>query len=559
MKRLGLILMATVGFGALAHAADIPTKKVEATPAKPNCWASAWDWLNSSPDDCPIGAYGITLYGALDVGYGYQDWGTRWGASADKPNYGLAKSSHEHIWQSTQNGLSTSQLGIKIKEDLAPLGLAGWSLVGTVDAGFNPLSGMVINGPRSVTDTNLTSANGRSVVTVRGRSYTFYNNWQDTSFDSSRAGQWYNGQGFVGLSNKTYGTLTFGRTNSLTLDTLGKYDPVSSTAFSPFGWSASYAAFGASELARINSALTYKVAIPKVGMLDTLRLGAQAQIGGYGMGNASMAAYYGQIGFDYGNFSFDSTFGWAKDAVALSGFNGTFTTCNNNTGIVVNNGCYDPNSVVKATLSNNWGVALMGSYKWDRFKFYGGYIYANQGNPSDDFLGGFSTISRGIFVPGGSWNGSTYTNSALTVDAYNYHKITNTLWTGVKWSVPDELLHGYGAVDLASGFYYRWQNDYNSTYYRGFVVGAPCTGYGAFISSGKCAGSESGLSFMVDYRPVKRVDIYAGVMISNVYGGVAQGYWNYQTVVNPVAGRVFAYPRAFTQNYDPTIGVRIRF
>jgi hypothetical protein len=55
--------------------------------------------------------------------------------------------------------------------------------------------------------------------------------------DSSRAGQWYNGQGYVGFSSSTYGTLTVFRQNSLTLDGVIDYDPLSaSNAFSPIGF-----------------------------------------------------------------------------------------------------------------------------------------------------------------------------------------------------------------------------------------------------------------------------------------------------------------------------------
>ena len=60
-------------------------------------------------------------------------------------------------------------------------------------------------------------------------------------------------------------------------------------------------------------------------------------------------------------------------------------------------------------------------------------------------------------------------------------------------------------------------------------------GSGASTSSPKCAGSQSALSALVTYRPVKRVDIYAGVMLSNVYGGLASGYQQVQTI-NPTGG-----------------------
>ena len=43
-------------------------------------------------------------------------------------------------------------------------------------------------------------------------------------------------------------------------------------------------------------------------------------------------------------------------------------------------------------------------------------------------------------------------------------------------------------------------------------------------ASGNCAGTEPVVSFVVDYRPFKRVDTYAGVMYSDVTGGLANGY-----------------------------------
>jgi hypothetical protein len=55
-----------------------------------------------------------------------------------------------------------------------------------------------------------------------------------------------------------------------------------------------------------------------------------------------------------------------------------------------------------------------------------------------------------------------------------------------------------------------------------------------------CAGSQDAVSFLADWKPVKRVDIYAGVMVSNVYGGLANGF-----------------PRV--QNIDPATGIRVRF
>ena len=221
-------------------------------------------------------------------------------------------------------------------------------------------------------------------------------------------GEWDNSQGYVGVSNKTWGTLTFGRTNNLLNDTYSKYDPIGGNAFSLVGNSGSFPGIGNTEIARINTALTYKVAIPNVWALNTVRLAGQVQIGGYGVGNGSTSAYWGQAGFDWGNFSFDGLLGYAQNAVSLSNYGGSVTGCGpGNTGIsqayniVPGSGCYNPNDILKATLSNNFGGSLLASYKWDDFRFYGGYIYARPSNPSDSYDRGFETISSGIFAPRG--------------------------------------------------------------------------------------------------------------------------------------------------------------
>ena len=58
-------------------------------------------------------------------------------------------------------------------------------------------------------------------------------------------------------------------------------------------------------------------------------------------------------------------------------------------------------------------------------------------------------------------------------------------------------------------------------------AGTPAnSGYGPQgANSGKCAGNEYAVSGLVDWRPVKRVDVYAGAMYSKVNGGLANGFF----------------------------------
>ena len=150
MKKLGIILLASAGLTGLAQGADLPTKNGNGQPApKPDCFASFWDWLHSSASDCPLSYAGITLYGTLDVGAGYFAQGSAFTPSSDKLVYGVQKYSTGSRWQPTYNALSTSVAGIKMTENLA----YGWSLIGLVEAGVNPYSGMVDNQPRTLPTT----------------------------------------------------------------------------------------------------------------------------------------------------------------------------------------------------------------------------------------------------------------------------------------------------------------------------------------------------------------------------------------------------------------------
>ena len=549
MKRLGIVLLATVGLAAMAQAADLPTTKAPAAaPAKIDCWSSFWNWLNNSATDCPLSAYGVTLYGTVDMNAFYAPAGAERSPVATQPYYGIQKPAHStNNWQFGYNGLSTSVIGLKIKEAILPY---GWSLIGVVEAGVNPYSGMFLNGPRSLTDNNL-------------RPNTTFP-WQTTNADSSRAGQWDNSQAYIGVSHPVYGTLTFGRTNTLALDLVPAYDPTGgSQAFSLVGFSTGLPGFGNTETAR-TTAVTYRLAY------QNFRAAGQAAVGGYDWDNGVTAQYQAQLGADFGNLSLDGVVSYAQNAVALSSYSGAAANeyCVKNTtscfisqkSIYGLTSYYDPNDVVKATLSNNFGTELTAKYKWNTVTFYGGYIYARLSDPSSAQSNGFETISGGIFVPSGAVASTAYLNNGVVnAPSYAFNRVLNTIWTGFKWSVRPDL-------DIAAGFYYQTQNNYNFTWNTGKIKGIPygyataaaCTGTGGFISSSKCAGSQDAVSVMVDYRPVKRVDLYAGVMVSNVYGGLANGY---TSTYYAIPGKTTSahWSTAQTQNWDPTVGIRIKF
>jgi len=534
MKKLGVALAMTIAAVGVARAADLPTKK-EAPPPPVNCFASVWTWLDSTAADCPLSYGPFTVYATVDLGYGYNNNGANYTAAWNNGvNSFITKQSYGVKWLQTPNGLSQSVAGIKMSQTLAPLGLAGWSVIGTIETGFNPYYGYLADAQRSQVQNN-----GKALVL------------QGANADSSRSGQWDNSQGFIGVSNKTFGTLTVGRVNTLSLDAINSYDPMNgSYAFSPLGFSGSYAGFGDTEAARANTAVKYRLDLPYPAFYASgFRVGGLVQWGGYDQGNGTTGLYQGQVGADFNNLyggtlSLDAIGSYGKDVVNVGTFAGSCAVLKAGPykGLV---GCSDGvptgynNTDVTATLSNNTGVLLVGKYKWGPVTASGGYGWLKLANPSDDYLNGFETIG-GWNVPATNIvNGKVVGTAWTNYTNYNVNRIAPYWFFGAKYAVTPQ-------IDVTGAFYYQQQTDYNSST-------TPCANANTtFIepngssftvsrsNNAKCAGSQDAISFLIDYRPVKRVDLYAGVMISNIYGGLANGY---QAV----------------QNIAPTAGLRVRF
>jgi predicted porin len=530
MKRLWVALLATVGSASLAHAADIlPTTKGPA-PAPVNCYASVWSWLDSTAADCPLSWGPFTVYGTVDVGVGYESNGAAYTAAWNNGvNSFVTKQSFGAKWLWTPNGLSQSVVGIKVNQPIAN----GWSIIGTVETGFNPYYGYLADAQRSQVQNN-------------GKAITL----QGANADSSRSGQWDNSQGFIGVSNKTYGTLTVGRVNDLSLDAINAYDPMGgSYAFSPLGFSGSFAGFGNTEAARANTAVKYRLDI------SNFRVAGLVQWGGYDQGNGTTGMYQGQVGADFnlfggtpfaGALSLDGIGSYAKDVVNVGTFTGSCSTIAKGafagqTACLSGIPNFYNNTDVQATLSNDTGVLLVAKYKVQALTVYGGYAWLRQADPSDDFLNGFSTIG-GWNVPGTIPSTIPGAKKLFPTQWTNFTnfvvpRIAPYFWVGAKYAITPQ-------IDLTGAYYYQQQSDFNTSACADanttFVQPDGNKFTVSRLNSSKCAGAQDAISFLIDYRPVKRVDLYAGLMISNVYGGFANGF-------------------QATQNIAPTGGLRIKF
>ena len=180
-----------------------------------------------------------------------------------------------------------------------------------------------------------------------------------------------------------------------------------------------------------------------------------------------------------------------------------------------------------------WLEYAVAKYKWGPLTVSGGYSWLKLANPSDDYLNGFKTIG-GWNVPATIVGNKLFPTQWTNYTNYNVNRIAPYWFFGAKYAVTPQL-------DVTGAYYYQQQANFNSST-------TPCAAANTTfvepngssftvtrLNSNKCAGTQDFLSFLIDYRPVKRVDLYAGVMLSNVYGGFANGFQVTQTI-NPTAG-----------------------
>jgi predicted porin len=469
-------------------AADADTMAIKAAPAatppsQPATCTSVEDFVVTS---CPLTWGGITVYGTIDAGVTWRNHGAPWnGTSAVTVDYLLQRYSKGPRWDLGANGLTNSNIGIKGKEQFAE----GWAFIFDLQAGFDPYSMHFSNGPHSVAE------NAGIPLTS-----------QDSFADSSRAGQFYNSVGYLGVSSP-YGTLTVFRQNTLTLDAVFAYDPMSASyAFSPIGFQGITCGVGDTEDCRLSTALKYHVDIGQ------FRVAALWQFGGYELNNAATGSYQLQVGGDIpnlagGTLSVDAIGSFVQNAVSLGLAGSTFPAV--------------LPQVLTATLSDDSSVMLVGKYTNGPLKLFAGYEFIQFARPSNPFATGtgFNTIA-GDFVCAGC---AAINNTNINNTAFNAgDRLLHVFWTGAKYAVTDNL-------DLIGGYYH-----YSQPTFGAFVN---CNNPSAFSN---CHGTFDAVSFVADWQFAKKFDAYAGIMFSQVNGGLANGFINRSSI-------------------DPTIGLRFRF
>jgi len=447
------------------------------------------------PENDDICIKGICVYGDFDMGATYVQHSAPFAGTAGGPIDTLVSRNggQGSYFGVGANQLSTSFIGLRGKQEIADNLYAVFNL----QTLFNPASGMNASGTGSIAQNNGLP----------------FNNLQNSFGDSSKAGQMFNNAAYFGISSPTYGTFTMGRQSALSSDLIVNYDPLSgSNSWSVITFQGANGGGGDTENRIYDNSYEYRVNIGPVRLAGEI----QAKNGGNsGTGNA----FEGNIGVDYMGFSIDFVGGKIFDAIGSAPLG---------TGIGVVPAVAIGYGQVGVTVSDNTVFSVGARYTLGPWKFFGGYEHINFSNPDNP-------LNPGAFLQGGLI-AATVNNLAFPSD-----KILQTAWFGVRYAITP-------ALDITGAYYHEWQN----TFATSTATLASCAALGS--NSSQCSGTLDAVSFVLDWRFAKHVDLYAGVMWSQVNGGLASNF-----IVNQVGTTVQSVGRNSSSNYDPGIGLRYQF
>ena len=430
----------------------------------------------SIPSDDALTWHGITLYGVIDIGVQYDTHSAPFTPYRPSASGNIVRQNDSQSPTGlTPSNMGQSRVGLQGNEPLA----GDWSGVFQLEAFFNPQSGEIADSLKS-----LAVNNGRPLAK------------QSIGVDGSSAGQALQ-TAFVGVKSERFGSLTFGRQQTLLSAGSIKYDPnYGATAFGLIGASNTYSGGGSSEDNRFDSTAKYEATFN-----DLVHIGALYKFNG-SSGTAN-TAFQADIGGRFAGASIDAYYSKINSAITATNLTAAQVADLPALG-------YSSSNSLAGTISDNTTYALMGLYGFDPLKFFAGYMHIKYANPSNPLGAGFNDI-------GG------YVLAFVTNNAYNNSKTVQVYWTGVRYTV-------LPALDLVAAYYGYQQNAYGTGKQAGCSTSAHST----------CSGSFEAFSFDADYHLTQRFDAYLGAMYSGVHDGAASGY-------------------LYSTNINPTVGVRYRF
>jgi predicted porin len=440
--------------------------------------------------DCALTWHGITLNGAYDVGIGWVSHGLPQNPYNYEGSSLVNRNANHSRFLVEPNNLQQTGFGIRGRIQFAP----GWFAVFNGSTGINPQSGQLANA--SATD-----------IENNGLPRADYSE----AIDGARAGQPFNDEYYGGVSSTNLGTLTFGRQRSLGTDVMLLYDPVAGGyAFSYIGYNGTMAGGGDTENTRWDDALKYRLIHGPVHFAAAYKFvdgtgGCYSASATWTAANCTPEqphndAYGLNFGGNYRKFYSDLVYQHYNQAISVlnpllgpQSLSAPYqsTTDSFDTVQITGTNLISTTNTVYGIVTDNNAVMATARYTPDPFKFFAGYEYIWQNNPS-------RPLGVGATDQGG------YLMSGVEDNNLDSEKLLQIWWTGAKYTYRTK-------TDFTVAWYEQRQND--------FRFPKTCSVAAGFRSS--CAGALDEGSLYTDHHFTKRWDGFAGIAYSYVGGGLA--------------------------------------
>jgi predicted porin len=442
---------------------------------------------------------GITIHGAIDIAGQYESVGAPYAGGLVTSSVMISPQARAPQWLLIGNQTTQSYVGVKVDRSLTE----DVAFIARLDSGFNPTRGELVNQIGT-----LQRANGVPL------------NQQYINGDGPRDGQIFNGDAWAGLDAKSWGAIHIGRNTSAYEDMLFAYDPLLSSSFSLGGWSPQM--YGSPETARLDDSVKY---LNTFGPFRTELMYAAP-------GTAVNRLYQATFGYVRPNFSIDILAGHTNDSFNVASLSGAA-----NLG----------STFLGAQVFDTDVYGIFGKYVFD----IGGRGFRDPSDPRFTLSGGFSTInyhnpSDGGFAPGHQTVGGYVIGPTLSTDGTPGGGIVNYAFTGGDQVIDYTFIAGKYQHDehwsVAAGYYHLHSNSFgfgvNSLpgIVSPFYSNRPCSS-SSFLN---CSGSEDVVSLRVDYDWTKNYKLYAGIVYSQVSGGMAFGFLH-TAEITPSVGMRYSF------------------
>jgi len=460
--------------------------------------------------------HGITMYGAYDIGIGWVSHGLPQSPYNYEGSSLVNRNANGSRFLVEPNNLSQTGLGIRGKEEFAH----GWFVVFNASTGINPQSGQLANASlTNIKDNGLPRAGYSEAI------------------DGARAGQPFNDEYYAGISQTSFGMLTFGRQRALGTDTMLLYDPVSGGyAFSYIGYNGTMAGGGDTEDSRWDDTVKYRLTHGPVHFGAMYKFvdgagGCYSDASGWSATtctpeNPHNNAWGFNLGGEAKGISADLVYQHYNQAISVlnpllgaTSLTQPYQSAADsiNTNQIAGTNLISTDNTVYGIVTDNNAIMVTARYTQDPFKFYAGYEYIWQNNPKNP-------LGVGASDQGG------YLMSGVEDNNLDREKLVQIWWEGIKYTCRAK-------TDVTLSWYEQRQNDFRSP---------PECSAGSMRSS--CAGTLDEGSIYLNHRFTRQFDGFAGVAYSFVTGGLS--------IAIPHGPGV---PYLHNSNWAPTIGGRFTF